>query len=245
MSYFRFILFAFLTAGLSGCTNSIYSEASVEADNEVVVLVHGLGRSGLAMWRLGGRLENAGFDVCTLDYETVGQTVEAVMTATDTEIEACIPESGPVHFVGHSLGGLVVRHYLQQHPSLVEQQRLGEVILMGTPNKGSEVADQFDGNWAMDWAGEVSQSLVTGKTTLGESLQKPDYQPGVIAGTKSTLATDYLFAGENDGLVSVESAKVENMKDFIAIEVGHSAMRHSSEVARQTIYFLHNGEFIH
>ncbi|MDN3680273.1 alpha/beta fold hydrolase [Vibrio tapetis subsp. quintayensis] len=228
-----------------GCANVSNDQTNLKQGDELVVLAHGLARSGSAMWKLAQRIEEAGYHVCVIDYSTIGKSLESTLTQTESEIDNCLQNDNRVHFVGHSLGGLVIRSYLETHKELQSTERLGQVVFMGTPNHGSEVADHFDGRLLMDIAGGTSQSLVTGERSLGEVIAQPDYQAGVIAGTNSNGATNRFFDGPNDGLVSVDSTKVANMKDFITIEVGHSIMRYDEVVANQTIHFLNYGVFDH
>ncbi len=231
-----------LTSFLSGCTNSS-SDRSVEAEH--VVLAHGLARSELSMWRMKDRLESAGYNVCAIDYATIRRSLAEVKAQTGQEIENCLPEQGKVHFVGHSLGGLMIRNYLARVPQEERAFELGEVLLMATPNKGSEVADAMQGHFLMSLGPELAVALSTGEESLGRRLPTPDYAPGVIAGTRDLRQTRRWFEGPNDGLVSVESAQLETMKDFVTVNVSHSAMRQDAATASQAIHFLRHGRFRH
>ncbi|WP_252730462.1 alpha/beta fold hydrolase [Colwellia sp. E2M01] len=226
-----------------GCANSDVHTATYQPDDELVVLAHGLGRSDWAMWRFAQRLENANYKVCRLDYATIGESVDTVLTQTTAQIDSCILHAPKVHFVGHSLGGLVIRAYLQQNIHKFSNASLGEVVLIGTPNHGSELTDHLNDSWLMAIGGGISRALVTGSNGLGNQLEELDINLGIIAGTKPSNLTSEYFIGPNDGLVSVESTKLKSMSDFIAIEVGHSQMRYNLEVAEQTIYFLQRGAF--
>lgn len=234
-----------LLSKVAGCTSLEANTISYQPDDELVVLVHGLGRSDWAMWKFEDRLETAGYKVCTLDYPTIGESVDSVMQETSTQINACIVSAPKIHFVGHSLGGLVIRAYLQNNKTLLEQDRLGEVVLIGTPNKGSELADHFSDSWLMEVGGEIGRALMTGNSSLGNQLDELDVNLGVIAGTKSSSLTSEQFNGLNDGLVSVESTKLKSMTDFITIDVNHTQMRYNLEVVEQTIHFLQKGRFKH
>ncbi len=230
---------------VSGCANSEARTLTFQPDDELVVLAHGLGRSDWAMWRLAEQLEDAGYKVCRLDYDTLGESVSSVLAETSKQIDACIVNAPKIHFVGHSLGGLITRAYLQNNLDKIGQERLGEVVLMGTPNKGSELADHFNDSWLMDIAGGITQAMMTGDNSLGNSLGELEVNFGVIAGTESSSLTNDKFTGPNDGLVSVESTKLKNMSDFITIKVNHAQMRYNEEVAEQTIHFLRKGVFKH
>ena len=239
----RLILVLHILVFFVGCTSS--QIPLYEKNEKVIVLAHGLGRSDIAIWRFIQRLENAGYTVCTLDYQSIGQRVESVLAETSMQIDMCISNATKVHFVGHSLGGLVIRSYLQDHQLFAHSLRIGQVVLIGTPNNGSEIADHYKGSWLMELGGGISKALMTGSTALGQQLKEIDINVGVIAGTKNLYLTKNLFDGPNDGLVSVESTKLVSMSDFIAIEVGHSQMRYNLEVAEQTIHYLQKGTFKH
>ena len=177
-------------------------------NDELVVLAHGLGRSDWAMRYFAQQLKRAHYKVCSLNYASLGQSVEAVFTQTTTQINTCIANASKVHFVGHSLGGLVIRAYLQNNPRVFNGNTLGKVVLIGTPNKGSELANHLNGSWLMHIAGGVSQSLITGSKSLGNTINELDIDLGVIAGAKASTLTQHYFKGKNDGLVSVESTKL-------------------------------------
>lgn len=237
----KYIFFTLLAAlVLTACANIAQS---VLPKGELVVLSHGLGRSDTAMWRMEDKLEEAGFEVCSIDYDTIGETVEHVLNEANSEIENCIKAANRVHFVGHSLGGLVIKNYLATHPDFATQHNLGEVVMVGTPNKGSEVADKLANHMVMNLDGGIGKALMTGETTLGKQIPTPNVAVGVIAGTNNSGSTSQYFSGPNDGLVSVESAKFANMKDFISLSVSHSAMRYNEEVASQIIHFINTGSF--
>jgi pimeloyl-ACP methyl ester carboxylesterase len=186
-----------------------------------------------------------GYQVCNIDYVTIGQSVQDMVDETSIKIDECVKTDNRVNFVGHSLGGLVIRSYLADRPSIEQDRRLGRVVTLGTPHHGSEVADTFDGGALIKVAGEVSQSLVTGERSLGNQLPLPTYELGAIAGTDSSFTTERFFDGVNDGLVSLESSKVEGMQDFIALDVTHIDMPYDLNAAYQSMHFLQTGQFDH
>ena len=209
---------------------------------ETVVLVHGLWRGDGSMWLLGRRLEEAGFDVVRLDYTSFSASAEEIVREVTTQIDACCRElEHPVHFVGHSMGGLAIRAYLVNS----QLRNRGRVVLIGSPNSGTPIVDEYGERWWMGLAGPAARQLGTDPDSFPNSLPEPDYPVGVIAGFRvSALGLD-LIPGDDDGLVPVESTKLPDMTDFVLVDAGHSMMRYSDDVARQTIAFLREGRFVH
>jgi len=144
-----------------------------------------------------------------------------------------------VHFVGHSLGGLMIRAYLED----TKIKNLGRVVLIGTPNKGTTLIDNYQDSWLIDMVGPMAASLGTDKDSFPNSIADPYYPVGIIAGTSKGNDNEDILPGEDDGIVPLESTKIDGMTDFIKIESGHSMMRYNREVADQTIEFLQNGKF--
>jgi triacylglycerol lipase len=146
-----------------------------------------------------------------------------------------------VSFVTHSLGGVMVRAYLEQHP----MPQLGRVVMLAPPNHGSEYVD-IAGQWRLfgGFLGPTAVQLGTAPTSLPNRLPDADLDVGVIAGTGSINPLGaFLIDGTNDGTVSVESTQLTGMRDFIEVPVSHTFIMRDREVARQTIEFLRAGRF--
>ncbi|MDJ0917584.1 MAG: alpha/beta fold hydrolase [Woeseiaceae bacterium] len=214
------------------------------AGSDKVVLLHGLGRSEMAMLLMESELTEAGFDVHSIGYPSTEKSPDALIEIISKEINNCCV-AGPetVHFVGHSLGGLLIRAYLGQH----KPDSLGRVVLLGTPNKGSELANaeahQSVPNSILEMAGPTAMALSTGPTGFPASLPAPYYPVGVVAGTQDTAVANKWLPLPNDGLVSVESARLEGMSDFITFDVTHWELRSDPGVVEQVVAFLSNEAF--
>ena len=207
-----------------------------------VVLLHGLGRSEMAMLLMESALTEAGFDVHSIGYPSTDETPEALLEIVSAEIDGCCsgrPET--VHFVGHSLGGLLIRAYLGRH----RPENLGRVVLLGAPNKGSELADRDESvpDTILAMAGPTAKALRTGPDGFPASLPAPDYPVGVIAGTRDNAVSNQWLPVPNDGMVSVDSARLEGMTDFIAFDVSHWELRSEPDVTVQVAAFLLHGRF--
>ncbi|MDX2469274.1 MAG: alpha/beta fold hydrolase [SAR324 cluster bacterium] len=227
---------------LASCI-AIAAPKKPEPDQEVVVLIHGYGRSKMAMWSLETKLEQAGYFVANVGYSSLTQDLQGIKNETFAQIQSCCVQlPNQVHFVGHSMGGLLIRSYLAEH----RPKYLGRVVLLGSPNKGTEVADHFKDHPLVGLAGPVASKLGTAKDSFPNSLPLPDYPVGVIAGAVNSgkqSGTSKILPGEDDGMVTVESAKLEGMTDFILMPVAHYFMRSNKEVAKQIIHFLKVGKF--
>ena len=212
--------------------------------NEKVVLLHGLGRSEMAMLQMESALTEAGFDVHSIGYPSMDEAPDALLKTIAEKIEACCADSKQtVHFVGHSLGGLLIRAYLAGH----EQQNLGRVVLLGTPNRGSELADVEDTESVptrlLEMAGPTAKALRTGPGGFPATLPPPHYSVGIIAGTRDNRLANEWLPIPNDGLVSVESARLDGMDDFVSFDVTHWDLRSDPQVALQVAAFLKGGRF--
>jgi pimeloyl-ACP methyl ester carboxylesterase len=220
-------------------TDRLDTRSGAENDKEMVVVLHGLGRSKAAMWLLAARLEDGGYRVARVGYRSLEDTPEQILADVEEQIAACCIDRSPkLHFVGHSLGGLLIRAYLTDHAV----PNLGRVVLVGTPNKGTEIVDNLRHKWWFQVLGPMAQALGTDADSFPNAIGPPDYPLGIIAG-KTETANEDLLPGEDDGLVSVESTKIEGMTDFVVVETGHSRMRYDGDVARYVLSFLRKGKF--
>jgi triacylglycerol lipase len=208
---------------------------------EDVVLLHGLARGTSVMRPLARELAAAGFRVHNLDYPSTRATPESLVEVLHGEIARCCAASGRVHFVTHSLGGVVLRAYLAAYP----MPEIGRVVMLAPPNHGSEYVD-IAGGWKLFQLllGPTAAQLGTSPESLPNRLPPPDFEVGVIAGTGSINPLgDALIAGANDGTVSVASTQLAGMRDFIEVNRSHTFILRDPEVAQQAIAFLRVGRF--
>lgn len=208
---------------------------------ETVVVLHGLGRNKSSMWLLASRFEAAGFRVQRIGYRSLHEDPAGILVNLRAQIDACCARSEqPVHFVGHSLGGLLIRAYLASKPV----KQLGRVVLIGSPSQGTPIVDTYRDKWWMKYAGPTAAALGTGENSFPKSLPPPDYPLGVIAGKSDRLIDYPAIPGDDDGLVPVDSTKVKGMQDFVVIRTTHSMLRYNEQTAAQAIAFLKFGQFI-
>jgi triacylglycerol lipase len=215
------------------------------APTECVILLHGLARTSRSMVKLEDALREKGYAVANIDYPSRKHPIESLAPeAVGRGLEACRKGQAPkIHFVTHSLGGILVRYYLARN-SVPE---LGRVVMLGPPNQGSEVVDRFSKvpGYAI-FNGKAGYQLGTGPDSVPNMLGPVLFPVGVIAGTESVnpiLST--ALPDPNDGKVSVERARVEGMSDFMAVSASHPFIMRNPEAIRQALAFLKNGKFTH
>lgn len=215
-----------------------------EGPKEYVVLLHGLARSRKSMVPLKKALEKEGYGTCNIDYPSTEHTIEHLSNHyLIKELEQCIPEDAKrVHFVTHSMGGILVRYYLKHH----KMKHLGRVVMLSPPNTGTEVVDKLgDILIFKKLNGPASTQLGTGPDSLPNQLGPVKFDLGILTGSKTVNPIlSAIIPGKDDGKVSIERAKVEGMSDFMVVPHSHPFIMRSTDVARQTAYFLKHGKFL-
>lgn len=211
------------------------------AHSACVILLHGLARTENSMSHLEQRLTDEGYQTVNVGYPSREHSIEILAESAITPaIEQCGDET-KINFVTHSMGGILVRQYLATQ----EVENLEHVVMLGPPNKGSEVVDKLQSVPGFHFInGDAGLQLGTGKLSIPNSLGAPDFDVGIIAGNQSinwVLST--LIPGTDDGKVSIENTKLEGMSDHIEIDTSHPFMMRNAEVIDQVIYYLANGKF--
>lgn len=217
--------------------------AGARATADTVVLLHGLARSARSMRPMARALTAAGYRVCNLDYPSRRFAIEVLANAyVLPAIRACSSDSTrPLHFVTHSLGGILVRQLAVSAPEL----RLGRVVMLGPPNGGSEVVDKLGGLGLFSWLnGPAGAQLGTDPHLPPTALGPARFELGVIAGTRSiNWVLSSLIPGRDDGKVSLDHARLAGMRDFLVVPVSHPFVMSNRTVIRQTLSFLAHGAF--
>lgn len=211
--------------------------------HESVILLHGLARGHGSFRRMATMLRKQGYRVVNYDYPSTKYPVtELAETAVSIALAQC-PAGDKIHFVTHSMGGILLRQYLSQH----RIDSLGRVVMLGPPNQGSEVVDKLRDWPIFRWFnGPAGIELGTDAAGVPKTLGAAEFELGIVAGSRSInwwLST--MLPGPNDGKVTVENTKLAGMADHLVLPVTHPLMMRNAEVMQQTLCFLQQGQFCH
>ncbi len=244
----RWLLIVSLSLALPAFSNnvlatSVAGEQGESSSNECVVALHGLARSAASMKKLAEKLEQTGYTVANIDYPSRKYSLpELAESAVARGLESCERQgAGIVHFVSHSMGGILIRQYLQNTPI----ENLGRVVMLAPPNQGSEVVDALRDTPGFELLnGPAGLKLGTDAASIPRSLGPATFDLGVVAGTRSInlLLSTYL-PDPDDGKVSVASAQLQGMCDFITVAVSHPFIMRDEAVILQVIHYLSKGRF--
>lgn len=214
------------------------------AKTRCVILLHGLTRSHSSMSKLETTLKKYNYIVVNKDYPSTTKPIQELANEyIPPMVDDCLKNhADQIDFVTHSLGGIILQVYLQDH----KIPKLGNIVMLSPPNHGSQVTDLLCNNWLYRViTGPAGQELTTSANSTPNRIRlNKKYPIGVIAGTFNFIPFgNYLFHEKNDGAVSVSSAKTSAMQDFIALPVTHPFMMDNSLVQLQILNFLKFGAF--
>jgi len=210
---------------------------------ECVIVLHGMGRTKFAMRKVEKELAGAGYTVWNKSYPSTEKPIETLAAEHISKgLQFCRrAQAEKIHFVTHSLGGILVRYYLQDNTI----ENLDKIIMLSPPNSGSEIADSLKDLKLYQWMmGPAGQQLGTDANSLPNTLDRIDATVGIITGKSSSDPWFSPFIpGEDDGKVSVKSARLEEMTDFLVVEAGHTFIMSNRSVLEQIRHFLKRGTF--
>ena len=209
--------------------------------HECVILLHGLARSDSSMLKLAAVLNAQGYATVNYGYPSTKHSVKKLADEAVGDALSLCPRGSRVHFVTHSMGGLLVRQYL----STQTIANLGRVVMLGTPNKGSQVVDilkNLPGFRAIN--GPAGMQLGTEAESCPSQLGAANFDVGIIAGNRSiNWILSSMLPGSDDGKVTVENTKLKGMSDHVTLPVTHPFMMKNDVVIEQVVNYLKDGLF--
>ena len=211
--------------------------------HDCVVLIHGLSRTAKSFQKMEDHLKQAGFNVLNIDYpsrEYDIQTLTAKFIRPATR-DHCTDKEKKIHFVTHSMGGIIVRYFLQTYPL----ENVGRVVMLSPPNQGSQVVDFLKEKAVVrEIMGPAFDQLSTDTDAFVNTLDGIDAEVGIITGNQSiNWINSVIIPGEDDGKVSVDHARMKNMKDFLVVERTHPFIMNADEVLDAVVNFIETGKF--
>ncbi|MGD1807503.1 lipase family alpha/beta hydrolase [Dapis sp. BLCC M126] len=201
---------------------------------ETIILVHGVGLWGTEMFLLKYRLRKLGYNCQQFYYSTRYKNLAE--NAAILQNFLLSKSEDTIHFVGHSLGGLLISQFFQDYP----QKSSGRIVLLGTPWRGSEIARRLSQRKLGKFL--LGKSVISG---LSQRLLPPlDRDVGVIAGSLD-IGTGFLLgvSRPNDSLISVKETYLPEIKEHIVLQVSHSSLLLSAKVSLFIHTFLQTGNF--
>jgi pimeloyl-ACP methyl ester carboxylesterase len=221
-----------------------FSRAAVAS--ETVVILHGIARTNKSMKSIETALQKEQYETLNITYPSTEHNLNDIAKHLfENELNTKFWESAEkVHFVTHSMGGLVARKYLEMYKDKIPAQKLGNVVMLGPPNGGSEVADWAHSLWPYQWFyGPAGQELTTAAAAVNSAA--PYYPLGIIAGTREWpyFVAAFVVPGDSDGRVSVEKTKLPGMTDHMSLVATHTFIMDDEDAHRQVVYFLKNKMF--
>ena len=211
---------------------------------EAVVVLHGVAINPCFTARLARLIAAAGYEVHNLDYpsKTVPLPELGPRWLAAKLAELGLDRASKLHFVTHSMGGLIVRGFLAVH----RPANLGRVVTIVPPHHGSAVSDKLR-RLPIIWRiiGRNLGALGTGPDAYWRTLpQRADFELGVIAGSFALNPLGwFLLTRPNDGTVAESSTRLDGMTDHLTLPSNHTLILFRRRTAMQAIAFLRTGRF--
>lgn len=222
------------------------TDVTAPGAGQAVVLLHGLGRSPRSMRPVARALTARGYLVFNLGYHSRSANIRRLAEAVARDV-AAIPSGRPLHFVTHSLGGILLRVAVAD--GHIPLARVGRVVMLGPPNGGSQVADAFSSGRMLRYfyqalMGPAGLELGVDSAGVIGMLPPLPFETGIIAGSRSVNPLlSLVLPGPNDGKVSVAQAAAPGMRGFIVVPHSHPFLMRANVVLEQTVAFLATGKF--
>jgi hypothetical protein len=216
---------------------------------KAVVILHGLFRTRSAMAKLRSAIaEGDDYSVFCMGYPTTRGSVADHARSLDSAVRS-LEGITEINFVAHSLGNLVVRHWLKDFAvtgtSLPAGQTFGRMVMLAPPNFQPQLATKLlRTQFSTFVAGAAAEQMATGWENLESRLTTPSFEFGVLAGGKGdNRGYNPLIPGDDDGVITVESTRLPGARDFRRLPVLHSFFMNDQKVHEMTARFLAHGYF--
>ncbi len=222
--------------------DAIASGSAQLSSPKLVLLVHGFLRSKDSFAGLDAALKEAGYEVYSVNYPSSGFDVDVFARQIQGLLDQATADFEEVSLVTHSMGGLVARRALSQD----ETPEVHGLVMIAPPNQGAVMADLLLDWWPSEHiTGPAGKQLTTKVEGFAKNAGAPKCSFGVIAGARGTEdGWNPLIPGDDDGVVGVESTRMEGMADFAVVEATHTVIMNDASTVKHVIRFLQEGSFL-
>lgn len=214
----------------------------------LVVILHGIFRTAWSMRLIEIYLRWRGYDTLNLTYPSNRHDLATLSDLVGKRIEASekFQSAADVHFVTHSMGGLITRYILNTHPAIKVKTR--NIVMMVPPNQGSETADYIVSNAWMKCIFEYFSGPAGPQLTTAYAVNYPSISGtiGIIAGVRSSNPLAKLVFSkdqQHDGTISHDRMRLDGIGEVLSVKASHTSIVCSLSAMRQTVYFLQDGQF--
>jgi len=228
-------------AGCESLLDQIRQTRNLQPDTgHAVIYLHGIGRSSRSLSPILNAMPREGYVHIPFEYPSTRVALQQSAEYLNSVIRSLTAVSN-ISFVVHSMGGLVVRRYLKDH----RDPRIHRMVMLGTPNGGAELADMLKRNFLFRTLyGPAGQELVSDAAGTIRSLPTPDFEFGIIAGGRGDdRGFNRLLPGDDDGTVTVASARLAGAADFLRIPKIHAFLMSDATAISSIQHFLEHGRF--
>lgn len=209
-----------------------------DGKQRVVVLVHGMFRTSTSMLALQRMLEQHGYQTVAFDYWSNHNRIETSAAELQQTLHARFAGHAPdeLHFVAHSMGGLVCQEYLRRNDALAPSS----CVYIAVPHRGAMLAELrrrwFVFRWIMGETGALQLAPADPLHQRPIPLPCPAL---VILGTQGPIVADSRsIDGPDDGTIGVAEASLPGATDTLALPTGHTAILTDERTLRATLRFL-------
>lgn len=215
---------------------------------KAVVVLHGLTRSRNSMNQLCDYLEkHGGYITLNISYASSRKGISRHAESL-ARLLSNLDGIEEINFVAHSLGNLVIRHYLGDHsgPDNPPDDRIQRIVMLGPPNQGSTIARRMKDNtlFRTVW-GSSGSDLAESWDDLQPLLATPKCEFGIVAGGKGDgKGMNPLIDGDDDFVVAVKETRLAGARDFVVRPVIHTHLMMDETIFRYTLRFLQHGHFM-
>lgn len=220
---------------------------------EHVILIHGFGSHGLTMSLMRTYIiRYSNYNVIRPTYQSLFfASINSIVQKVIKEINLEIRYGDTVHFIGHSLGGIIAKAICAS-PLLKDGVKIGNIVTLGTPHNGTILATRVLNKFpVLEYLSPIVAELTKNSSVIN-SIKTPNTKVGVIVGLgKSHIFNPIIYLGSlflkdiksHDGVVELESNLLKDTTGLICLDVNHVEMLWNTELFYQSLYFIKNGVF--